>query len=113
MILHQTVAFHQAVEDVLDEVAVATTKFPKWPTDPLHALGIVNEESGELSKAVLQQMYEPHKNKPGDVRKEAIQACAMLLRFLASEEEYEWKQSEQHAQLGTQGNRVSTEPTVG
>lgn len=72
------------IKEILAEVNKATLKFPTWPQDPLHAMGVVNEEVGELSKAVLQEVYEPHKNKNGDVRKEAIQAAAMCIRFLMS-----------------------------
>jgi hypothetical protein len=90
----------EVVEDVLREVRVAMLKFPSWPVDPLHAVGVVNEEVGELSKAVLQQMYEPHKNKGGvhDVRKEAIQGAAMLLRFIAGLDRYDWVQGRQTRQ---------------
>ncbi len=83
---------------VFDEVARATAKFPTWPTDPLHALAVVGEEFGELTKAVLQETYEPEKNAPGDVRKEAIQLAAMALRFVASLDEYDYVTGLQHQQ---------------
>jgi hypothetical protein len=86
------------VAEVLAELGCAMAKFPTWPTDPLHAMGVLNEEVGELAKAVLQQVYEPHKNKPGDVRKEAVQAAAMTLRFLASMAAYQFRPGEQHDQ---------------
>ena len=91
-----------SIEQVLCLVAVeverATVKFPTWPTDPIHALGVIAEEKGELDKAVLQQVYEPHKNQPDDVRKEAIQCAAMALRFLMSLDEYVYTPGPQHAQ---------------
>lgn len=86
------------VEDVLAELISATAKFPTWPTDPLHAMGVLHEEVGELAKAVLQVMYEPSKSKLSDVHAEAIQAAAMALRFLMSMYDYDWKRSEQHTQ---------------
>ena len=86
------------VREVMDELEKAIRKFPTWPTDPLHAVGVFNEEAGELSKAVLQQVYEPHKNKPDDVRKEAQQAAAMALRFLVSLDSYDWTPGVQHDQ---------------
>jgi hypothetical protein len=86
------------VLEVLDELRRAIAKFPTWPTDPLHAIGVLNEEVGELNKAVLQQVYEPHKNKPGEVSIEARQAAAMTLRFLASLENYDWRRGHQHQQ---------------
>jgi len=91
-------AVRDVVADVLAELSRAMLKFPTWPTDPLHALGVVNEEVGEMAKAVLQQVYEPHKNKPDDVRKEAIQAAAMTLRFIASLPTYQFTPGIQHDQ---------------
>lgn len=86
------------VREVLDEVIRATGKFPTWPNDPLHAMGVLHEEVGELAKAVLQQVYEPHKQNAGDVRKEAVQAAAMTLRFLASLDTYQFQPGVQHEQ---------------
>lgn len=87
--------------DVLYEVERALKLYPEWPSDPLHAVGVLNEEVGELNKAVLQQMYEPHKNRNDlhDVRAEAIQAAAMALRFVASLDKYDWTPGAQHKQI--------------
>jgi len=82
------------------EIDRAVRKFPKWPTDPLHALAVLGEEYGELNKAVLQLTYEPH--KPGssvqEVRKEAIQTAAMAMRFVMSLDRYKYGECEQHHQ---------------
>lgn len=83
---------------VMDEVRRATRKFPTWPNDPLHAVAILGEEFGELTKAVLQTTYEPHKVQEGELRTEAIQTAAMALRFLASLERYEFAACAQHEQ---------------
>jgi len=83
---------------VLAELDRATAKFPTWPTDPLHAMGVLHEEVGELAKAVLQLVYEPHKSTFSDVRAEATQAAAMALRFLMSLDNYTWRPCEQHSQ---------------
>lgn len=85
-------------DQVLAELERATVKFPTWPTDPLHALGVLHEEVGELSKEVLQLVYEPHKTSPAKVREEAIQAAAMALRFAMSLDTYEYAPGPQHAQ---------------
>lgn len=87
-----------AVADVLAEVKRATTKFPTWPTDPLHALGVLGEEFGELTKETLQLTYEPHKSTVEDFRKEAIQTAAMALRFVMSLDAYQFTPGVQHAQ---------------
>lgn len=86
------------IESVLNELDKAYKKFPLWPTDPLHALGVVNEEIGELQKEVLQMCYESHKTNKELIKLEAIQSIAMLLRFLISLDSYEYKEGEQYKQ---------------
>jgi NTP pyrophosphatase (non-canonical NTP hydrolase) len=85
---------------VMDEVERATKKFAGWPSDPLHAVAVLGEEFGELTKAVLQMTYEPHKASLDDVRIDAIQTAAMSLRFLMSVDRYEFMQHAQHCQSG-------------
>jgi hypothetical protein len=82
----------------IQEAVKATLKFPTWPNDPIHALAVLGEEFGELTKDVLQLTYEPHKTNLENVRTEAIQTAAMALRFLASVDAYKFKRSEQHEQ---------------
>lgn len=83
-------------EDILEELERAEAKFPKWPVDPLHAIGVLNEEIGELNQAVLQAVYEPVGiDSFVHVEEEAIQAAAMLFRFLKHMDKYEYKPSEQ------------------
>lgn len=96
---------------VMDEVARATLKFPTWPTDPLHAVAILGEEFGELTKAVLQTTYEPHKMHDGELRAEAIQTAAMALRFLASLACYKFAPCAQHKQ--SSGDRASAKDAGG
>ncbi len=86
------------VGEVLAELIRATDKFPTWPTDPLHAVAVLGEESGELTRAVMQAVYEPHKGGPSEVREEAIQTAAMAIRFLLSMPEYEYAPAAQHEQ---------------
>lgn len=90
--------FDDAFTMVRAELAKAVVKFPHWPTDPLHAIGVVNEEVGELSKSVLQEVYDPDKNQRGDVRKEAVQAAAMAIRFISSLDFYNYRPGARHVQ---------------
>lgn len=83
---------------VWTELSAALQKFPSWPTDPLHAVAVIGEEFGELTKDVLQMAYEPGKTNAENVRKEAIQTAAMALRFVASLDAYIYKAGEQHRQ---------------
>jgi hypothetical protein len=72
-------------KEVSQELRAAIEKFPQWPDDMLHALAIVGEEFGELTKDVLQFHYEPHKGKTeATIRAEAVQTLCMLHRFLNS-----------------------------
>jgi hypothetical protein len=86
-------------QEVYDEIEKAITKFPLWPTDPLHAVAIVGEELGELNRAIVQVIYEPGKASVDDVRTEAIQTAAMAIRFVRSLDKYKFAQREQHRQL--------------
>lgn len=90
---------------VWTELSAALEKFPTWPTDPLHALAVLGEEFGELTKDVLQMTYEPGKTSAENVRKEAIQTAAMALRFVASLDTYIYKAGEQHRQAQWQAQR--------
>lgn len=86
------------LNSVFTELNRAIAKFPTWPTDPLHAVAVLGEEFGELTKDVLQMTYEPGKTNAENVRKEAIQTAAMALRFVASLDAYIYKAGEQHRQ---------------
>ena len=83
---------------ILEELRRAVSKFPTWPTDPLHAIAVLGEEFGELTKATLQTTYESHKSNRDDVRTEAIQTAAMALRFVISLDRYEYAHCTQHEQ---------------
>lgn len=86
------------VSEVLSELERATIKFPTWPTDPLHALVVLGEEYGELTKAMAQLTYEPEKSSAEEARIEAIQTAAMALRLAMSLDRYNYKPSQQHDQ---------------
>lgn len=88
----------KVVAEVMQELDDAIRKWPTWPTDPLHAQAILNEEVGELQQRVLQCCYEPDKSTKEDVLKEAKQTAAMALRFLVSLDTYEYNRCEQHHQ---------------
>lgn len=88
-------------EEVRREMQRAIRKFPTWPTDPLHALGVVTEEHGEVAKAVLQHIYEG--GSRSEIAKESIQLAAMSLRFAASLEAYQYLPSIQHVQKAEGG----------
>jgi NTP pyrophosphatase (non-canonical NTP hydrolase) len=86
------------IEEVMAELRRATVKYPTWPSDPLHALAVLGEEFGELTKAMLQMTYEPEKATVEEVREEAIQTAAMAIRLAISLDQYEYVQGEQHSQ---------------
>ncbi len=80
------------VNDVMDELRKAVSKFPSWPSDPFHALAIIGEEFGELQQSFLKAHYE---NGNGADRQEAVQLAAMAIRFLMHWEDYEVKDTTQ------------------
>lgn len=87
---------------VYAELQRATTKFPYWPTDPIHAAAVVAEESGELSRAVLMNTYEKHKVSGNEPKEEAVQTIVTAIRFLAGELEgkYSYTEAVQYPQSG-------------
>lgn len=101
----ETVEASYVMNSVFTELTRAIAKFPTWPTDPLHAIAVLGEEFGELTKDVLQMTYEPGKTTAENVRKEAIQTAAMALRFVASLDAYIYKAGEQHRQQEWQAQR--------
>ena len=89
---------NQVLDQICFELGKAMGKHPQYPTDPLHALAILGEEFGELTKDTLQLVYEPHKTSLDNVKAEALQTATMAVRFLLSIDEFEFKQSQQHNQ---------------
>ncbi|CNI40513.1 hypothetical protein [Yersinia mollaretii] len=72
--------------EIIDEVIRASSIHPTWPTDAVHAVSILTEESGELMKAAIEYHYNN-----GDieaVREEAVQTGAMALRVLMNIDKY-------------------------
>lgn len=86
------------IDQVRHELRTATEKYPAWPTDPLHALAVVQEEIGECQKEVLQLCYEPEKSDPSAIYREAIQTAVTTIRFLRSLPRYTFKARHQHPQ---------------
>lgn len=89
--------------NVFDELDRAAAKFPTWPDDPFHALGVLAEEFGELAKALNQVVYEPHKSGFAQVRSEAVQTAAMAIRFIQGLDRYQYLPSTQHDQPSREG----------
>lgn len=89
----------EVIYQVMAEVDKATTKFPTWPTDPLHPLAVLGEEFGELTKAMLQFTYEKRKGVTReDICEEAIQTAAMAMRLAMSLSIYDYAPAPQHRQ---------------
>ncbi|EOV1656339.1 hypothetical protein ACOE4C_003590 [Yersinia enterocolitica] len=82
----QRVRYESISTEITDEAIRASGIHPKWPTDALHAVSILTEESGELMKAAIEYHYNN-----GDieaVREEAVQTGAMALRVLMNIDKY-------------------------
>ena len=95
--------------DVLEsfsfEMKRAERKFPGWPTDPIHAAAVLQEEAGELVQAALQFTYEGGSLE--SMRNEAVQVGAMALRFLLNVGSVESRPSKQVERRKTTANRPS------
>ena len=69
--------YFNAIEDELQK---AIKKHPDWPIDIFRQLAIMQEEAGEVTKAVLHYVYEDGTIKK--VKEELIQTAAMCIRML-------------------------------
>ena len=77
------------VEKMKTELESAMKEFPEWPVDPIHAAAILNEETGEVIKSVLEYVYEPSKGATlMDIEKELVQTMAMSMRMLINIKHY-------------------------
>ena len=69
-----------ALSLILSELARAEKLHPAWPNNLIHASAILAEESGEVTKAVLD--HNEHKGSKAHIITEAVHTAAMALRFL-------------------------------
>lgn len=76
----QAIALMNAVTLICNELEWAEAQHPVFPTDPIHAVAIMEEESGEAIRAALQFVYEDGSIEA--LKKEIIQTGAMSLRCL-------------------------------
>lgn len=68
------------MSDLFGELDRAEKQHPDWPSDTIHQVAIMCEESGEALRAALQYTYEGGDLE--DVGKELIQTGAMVIRCL-------------------------------
>ncbi len=67
-------------EQIDAELRRAEKKHPNWPDDMFRQVAIMNEEAGEVTKAVLHYHYEG--GTLDHVKEELIQTAAMCMRML-------------------------------
>ena len=67
-------------DEIQQELDRAEKKHPDFPQDMFRQLAIMQEEAGEVTKAVLHYHYE--NGTLEDVREELVQTAAMCLRML-------------------------------
>jgi len=66
--------------DIDAELKLAKMKHPDYPSDMFRQVAIMNEEAGEVTKAVLHYYYED--GSIDDVKKELKHTAAMCMRML-------------------------------
>jgi len=72
------ITVQQAIELIIQELRSAQNQHPLFPTDPIHAVGIMAEEAGEATQAAHDFTYGgKHAEK---LQKEIIQTGAMAVR---------------------------------
>ncbi len=76
----------QVYAAVTAELASARARYPFWPADIIHAAAIASEEVGEVVRACNSYHWRQGDDTLDDIRKEAVQAIAMLVRFLVDGE---------------------------
>lgn len=67
-------------EAIKNELTKAELKHPDYPECMFRQVAIMNEEAGEVTKAVLHYHYED--GNLYQVRKELVQTAAMCIRML-------------------------------
>jgi lipopolysaccharide biosynthesis regulator YciM len=70
----------QKYNEVEAELQRAKNIHPDWPDDLYVQLAVMQEEAGEVTKAILDFSF--HKGPAGDIKKELIQTAAMCMRML-------------------------------
>ena len=68
------------IEMVWRELERAVKKVPTWPSDPIHAVAVMVEESGEAMQAALDYYYL--RGDLASLEAELVQTAAMCLRAL-------------------------------
>lgn len=72
----------ESLDLILTELKRAKIKHPNYPSDLFKQVAIMQEESGEVVKAVLD--YSFHKCTKEDIIKELAQTAAMCIRMMDS-----------------------------
>jgi NTP pyrophosphatase (non-canonical NTP hydrolase) len=80
MELNSTLDRLQKYEPIDRELNRAYKKHPGYPVDMFRQLAIMQEEAGEVTKAVLHYHYED--GTVEHIREELIQTAAMCMRML-------------------------------
>lgn len=70
----------EIIADILTELVEAEAKHPVWPADPMYMDQIVNEEKGEVTRAVVQYVLEGGEREP--IEMELVQTAATCIRMI-------------------------------
>ena len=73
----------EIILSALTELQRARRLYPEWPADLVHAAAVASEEMGEVVKGCNNFYWHHGDDSVDNIRTEAVQTIAMLLRFLA------------------------------
>lgn len=77
---------HYNLSLIVAELEAAKEKHPDYPGDMFRQVAIIHEELGEVTKAILHNIYEDGPSE--DIKKELIQTAAMCVRITQTEKKH-------------------------
>lgn len=80
-------SIEEIVNNIIHELELAEKKFPSFVYDPIHAVAILGEESGEATQAALNWVY--HDGDKEHLLKELYQTAAMCIRIAKNMDNFE------------------------
>ena len=72
----------EVIQVVMRELERVEIQHPIWPNDPIHVVGIIEEEVGEAMREAINLIYFRESADRDRLQKELVQTAAMAIRAL-------------------------------